>query len=86
MDSRLFIKQEANHCCQRLGFQTNENWIRRPTGFSSHSVFFLFCNDLPYIANDDNDTEIEMYPDDTSIYVIGATTDLVTKLSYWMTY
>ena len=29
----------------------------------------LFCNDLAGIANDEDDTEIEMYADDTTIYV-----------------
>lgn len=57
----------------------------------SSILFFLFCNDLPDIANDDDDIEIEIYADDATIFVTGATIDIVTtrlneilcKFSLW---
>ena len=40
-------------------------------------LFSIFCDDLPEIVDGENDTELEMYADDTTIYVIGATVDIV---------
>lgn len=53
-------------------------------------LFSLFCNDLPDIIQDE-EGEIEMYADDTTIYVISPTPDNVAntlniilhKLSNW---
>ena len=42
------------------------------------TLFSIFCNDLPEIFCEDYDTELEMYADDTTLYVIGPTVDIVT--------
>ena len=42
------------------------------------TLFALFCNDLPNIVVEDEDGEIEMFADDTTIYVIGQTVDIVS--------
>ena len=39
-------------------------------------LFSLFCNDLPEIC-DDEDGDLYMYADDTTIYVTGSDPDLV---------
>jgi hypothetical protein len=41
-------------------------------------LFSIFCNDLPEIFCEDDDTELEMYANDTTLYVIGPTVDIVT--------
>lgn len=38
----------------------------------------IFCNDLPNIIEEDENAEIEMFADDTTIYVVGLTVDIVT--------
>ena len=53
-------------------------------------LFSVFCNDLPEIIFD-NEGELEMFADDTTIYVIGSNPDSVAstlstilqKLSVW---
>ena len=40
------------------------------------TLFSLYCNDLPDIINN-NDGVVHMYADDTTIYVVAATPDLV---------
>jgi hypothetical protein len=35
------------------------------------TLFALFCNDLPNIVKEDEDAEIEMFADDTTIYLCG---------------
>ena len=42
------------------------------------TLFALFCNDLPNIVEEDEDGEIEMFADDTTIYMIGHTVDIVS--------
>lgn len=42
------------------------------------TLFALFCNDLPNIVEEDEDGEIEMFADDTTIYVIGHNVDIVS--------
>ena len=42
------------------------------------TLFALFCNDLPNITSSEN-SEIHMYADDTTIYVIGPNPDVVAK-------
>lgn len=49
-----------------------------PTGFSTYQT-----NDLPDIANDDDDTEIEMYADDTTIYTNTRLNEMLCKFSSW---
>ncbi|KAK3729473.1 hypothetical protein QZH41_009381, partial [Actinostola sp. cb2023] len=39
-------------------------------------LFSLFCNGLPYVANDDTG-DIHMYADDMTLYVIAKTPDEV---------
>ena len=53
-------------------------------------LFSVFCNDLPGIIFD-NEVELEMFADDTTIYVIGSSPDsvlntlntILQKLSVW---
>ena len=42
------------------------------------TLFALFCNDLPNIVEEVEDGEIEMFADDTTIYVVGHTVDIVS--------
>ena len=44
-----------------------------------HTLFSLFCNDLPDIV-EDCDGEIHMYADDTTIYVAVSSPDMVIWL------
>ena len=43
------------------------------------TLFSLYCNDLPDIIDNEDDGEIEMYADDTTIYAIGQTRDKVVS-------
>ncbi len=42
------------------------------------TLFSILCNDLPEIFSEDDDTDLEMYADDTTLYAIGPTVDIVT--------
>ena len=45
------------------------------------TLFSLFCNDLPDIAQgEDGDSQIHMYADDTTIYVAAPTYDLTAMI------
>ena len=47
-----------------------------PVEFGVPQLFSLFCNDLPDTVNE-GDGEIHMYADDTTLYVIAYTRDIV---------
>jgi len=44
------------------------------------TLFFLFCNDLPSITEGiEGDPQFHMYADDTTVYVLAPTYDLVAS-------
>ncbi|CAB4044469.1 Hypothetical predicted protein, partial [Paramuricea clavata] len=43
------------------------------------NLFALFINDMPNIIEGEEDAEIEVFADDTTIYVVGPTVDIVTS-------
>ena len=43
------------------------------------NLFALFINDMPNITEGEEDAEIEVFADDTTIYVVGPTVDIVTS-------
>jgi hypothetical protein len=80
---------------QQLSMEQSRAGVKSSMGFPQGSVlgpilFSLFCNDLPDITKDVDD-ETEMYADDTTIYAVGKTPDIVAnslnsilhKLSIW---
>ena len=78
------IVQGAKSSCHNVRYGV-------PQGSVICSILFsLFCNDLPDIIQDE-EVDIEMFADDTTIYAIGQNPDIVAntlnnifkKLSIW---
>ena len=81
----VMIVQGAKSSCRDVRYGVPQGSVLGPILFS-----LLICNDLPHIIQDE-EVDIEMFADDTTIYAMGQNPDIVAntlnnilkKLSIW---